>query len=49
VAERAAHGAFGSVPGLARVRGIGPKLAARLAPMVTFSGVARPTVSGRAP
>jgi competence protein ComEA len=41
VAERAAQGPFGSVQGLERVRGVGPKLAARLAPHVTFSGVAR--------
>jgi competence protein ComEA len=43
VADRAARGAFGSLGGLDRVRGVGPKLAARLAPHVTFSGVARPS------
>ncbi len=37
VAERTARGAFGSLMGLQRVRGIGPGLAARIAPFVTFS------------
>ena len=42
VADRAAHGPFGSLDALARVKGVGPVLQARLAPHVTFSGVARP-------
>jgi competence protein ComEA len=46
VADRAAHGAFGSLDGLARVRGVGHRLAARLAPRVTFSGVSRPSPAG---
>lgn len=37
VADRQAHGPFGSIAGLSRVRGIGPRLEARLAPLVTFS------------
>lgn len=40
VTERTARGPFGSLEGLQRVRGIGPGLAARIAPYVTFS---RPT------
>jgi competence protein ComEA len=43
VEDRDKHGPFGSVTGLQRVRGIGPNLAAKLAPHVTFSGVARPS------
>lgn len=43
VADRSANGAFGSLDGLRQVRGIGPKLAERLAPHVTFSGVSRPS------
>jgi competence protein ComEA len=46
VADRAAHGAFGSLDGLERVRGVGHRLAARLAPRVTFSGVSRPSPAG---
>ncbi|MHB1265921.1 MAG: ComEA family DNA-binding protein [Gemmatimonadaceae bacterium] len=42
VADREAHGPFGSVEGLVRVRGVGPKLAERLRPLVTFGGPARP-------
>jgi competence protein ComEA len=42
VADRDAHGTFGSLPALQRVRGVGPKLAERLAPRVTFSGVPPP-------
>lgn len=42
VADRAARGPFGSLAGLERVRGIGPKVAALLAPHVTFSGTPRP-------
>lgn len=37
VADRQAHGPFGSMAGLTRVPGIGPRLEARLAPLVTFS------------
>jgi competence protein ComEA len=41
VEEREAGGPFGSLEGLERVRGVGPALARRLAPHVTFSGVPR--------
>lgn len=41
VEDRAANGAFGSLEGLQRVRGIGPAMAAKLAPLVTFSGIPR--------
>jgi DNA uptake protein ComE-like DNA-binding protein len=37
VADRQAHGPFGSLEGLQRVPGIGPGTAARLQPFVTFS------------
>jgi DNA uptake protein ComE-like DNA-binding protein len=43
VADRSANGPFGSLSGLERVRGIGPKMAASLAPLVTFSGNPRPS------
>jgi competence protein ComEA len=53
VANRDSFGAFGSIEGLERVRGIGPRLADRLRPHVTFSGKARPLsavpMPGRAP
>ena len=42
VAERDAHGPFGSLRGLERVRGIGPALVERLKPLVLFSGVPLP-------
>ena len=42
VAERDAHGPFGSLRGLERVRGIGPALSERLRAMVTFSGIPFP-------
>jgi type IV pilus assembly protein PilB len=42
VANRDSFGPFGSLDGLRRVRGVGPALAERLRPNVTFSGVARP-------
>jgi competence protein ComEA len=42
VADRTQHGAFGSLDGLGRVKGVGAVLSARLAPRVTFSGIARP-------
>jgi competence protein ComEA len=38
VADRATRGAFGSIDGLSRVAGIGPRLEARLRPLVTFAG-----------
>lgn len=47
VADRDSLGPFGSLDGLQRVRGIGPAMAASLAPHVTFSGTPRP--SGAAP
>jgi competence protein ComEA len=37
VADREAHGPFGSIEGLERVKGVGPALAARVGPYVTFS------------
>jgi hypothetical protein len=37
VADRQAHGPFGSLTGLQRIPGIGPGTAARLQPYVTFS------------
>ena len=43
VADRDSAGPFGSLEGLQRVRGIGPAMAARLAPHVTFSGTPRPS------
>lgn len=53
VANRDSFGAFGSIEGLRHVRGIGPRVAERLRPHVTFSGKARPlsavSMPGRAP
>ena len=43
VEDRTAHGAFGSMQGFERVRGVGPALAALLRDRVTFSGTARPS------
>lgn len=37
VADRSARGAFGSLAGLQRVRGVGPALAAKIGQFVTFS------------
>lgn len=42
VQDRNEHGAFGSLPALMRVKGIGPKVVTHIAPHVTFSGSARP-------
>lgn len=42
VANRDSFGTFGSLSELQRVKGVGPKLAERIRPHVTFSGVARP-------
>lgn len=47
VADRSAHGSFGSLQGLERVRGIGPGLARALAAHVTFSGIRRPSAVQR--
>jgi len=41
VANRDSFGAFGSLDGLQRVRGIGPGIAKGLRSLVTFSGVSR--------
>jgi len=49
VTDREANGAFGSLAGLQRVRGIGPVLAGRLAGRVTFSGTPRPPSVTRPP
>jgi competence protein ComEA len=43
VADRESLGAFGSLAGLDRVRGIGPGVAAAIRPYVTFSGSPRPS------
>jgi competence protein ComEA len=43
IEDREAHGAFGSIEGFERVRGVGPALAASLGARVTFSGTARPS------
>ena len=43
VDDRTANGAFGSLEGFQRVRGVGPALAASLSARVTFSGTARPS------
>jgi competence protein ComEA len=42
VAHRDTFGAFGSIDGLRRVRGIGPAMSAKLVPQVTFSRLPRP-------
>ena len=42
IANRDSFGAFGSIEGLQRVRGIGPAMAKALRDRVTFSGVPRP-------
>ncbi|MBX3173592.1 MAG: helix-hairpin-helix domain-containing protein [Gemmatimonadaceae bacterium] len=47
IANRDSAGAYGSLEALQQVKGIGPALAAKLAPYVTFSGLPRPTQSGR--
>ena len=47
VADRNANGPYGSLAGLQRVRGIGPKLAELLGPHVTFSGTPRPSLVQR--
>ena len=41
--DRMKNGAFGSLEGFERVRGVGPALAASLRTRVTFSGTARPS------
>jgi competence protein ComEA len=43
VEDRSKNGAFGSLEGFERVRGVGPSLAASLRARVTFSGTARPS------
>jgi competence protein ComEA len=48
VADREAHGAFGSLEGLDRVPGVGPGLLRVVAPHVVFSGTAGHTASGAA-
>src|SRR5438093_5233062 len=42
VEDRNQRGSFGSLVNLKRVKGIGPALAQKLAPLVTFSGAPRP-------
>lgn len=46
VADRERLGPFGSIAGLARVKGIGPGLVAKLASRLRFSGEARATPPG---
>ncbi|GAC1688300.1 MAG: hypothetical protein NVS9B3_06890 [Gemmatimonadaceae bacterium] len=43
VADRDSLGAFGSLAGLRRVRGVGPAVVEDIAPLVTFSGTPRLT------
>jgi len=43
IEDREKNGAFGSLEGFERVRGVGPALAASLRTRVTFSGTARPS------
>ena len=45
VGDRNQHGPFGSLEGLQRVKGIGPAMAERLSPYVTFSGRSRPNTA----
>jgi len=45
VADRAARGPFVSRTDLARVRGVGPALVARLDSLITFSGTIRPVTA----
>jgi competence protein ComEA len=47
VADRIAHGPFGSLVALQRVRGIGPGLARALDSLVTFSAIPRPSSAQR--
>jgi DNA uptake protein ComE-like DNA-binding protein len=47
VANRDSLGAFGSLEGLERVSGVGPRTAERIAKLVTFSGTPRPSNSVR--
>ena len=52
VADRDRNGPFGSLEALQRVKGIGPAMARKLAPYVTFSGRRRPNTAhtdGRGP
>jgi competence protein ComEA len=50
VDDRAQRGAFGSLEALGHVRGVGPRLLARLSDHVTFSGTPRPpALHGRRP
>jgi competence protein ComEA len=50
VDDRAQRGAFGSLEALGHVRGVGPRLLARLSAHVTFSGTPRPPAPhGRRP
>lgn len=48
VQDRLERGDYGSLEGLQRVRGVGPVMAAALAPYVTFSGTQRPSIAGGA-
>jgi competence protein ComEA len=46
IQDRVERGAFGSLAGLQRVRGIGPSKARALSTLVTFSGTPRPSIAG---
>src|SRR3954465_5703472 len=46
VADRQAHGPFGSLSGLDRVSGIGPGLLKSISPHVIFTGAVSPPVDG---
>lgn len=48
VQDRIERGDYGSMQALLRVRGVGPAMAAALAPYVTFSGTPRPSIAGGA-
>ncbi|MDP1859286.1 MAG: helix-hairpin-helix domain-containing protein [Gemmatimonadaceae bacterium] len=49
VEDRAAHGPFGSLQGLERVRGVGPAMARLLQQRVTFGWSGRPTNAESSP
>lgn len=49
VLERSARGSFGGLEALDAISGVGPRLLARLAPHVTFSGPRRPMVGTEGP
>jgi competence protein ComEA len=44
VAHRDSAGSFGALEAVCEVRGVGPRLAERLRPLVTFTGPRRPLI-----